>query len=74
MPGRSRVKAIAWRTSLFVNGLMSLRIESWRCAAPLTLITLKPPVSSCGLVATENWSMASIEPAWSAAAMGCSVA
>ena len=52
---------------------MSLRIESWRCVAALMLITLKPPVSSCGLMATENWSMVSIEPACRAAAMGVSV-
>ncbi len=52
---------------------MSLRIDSSRCVAAFRLITLKPPVSSCGLVATENWSMASIEPAWRAADIGASV-
>ena len=37
--------------------------------AALMMITLKFPVSSCGLTATENWSIASIEPAWRADAI-----
>ena len=69
MPGRFIVKATAWRTSLFLNGPVSQRIDSSRCVAALMLITLKFPVSSCGLTATENWSIASIEPAWRADAM-----
>src|SRR5690348_3822668 len=38
--GRSRVSAIACRTRASVNGALSLRMDSWRCALDFSLMML----------------------------------
>src|ERR1035441_7324641 len=73
-PGRSRQRAIAWRTSLDLKGPTSQRIESSRWAEPLSLTMLYEPFSSCGLEETKNWSRQSSWLAWRAEGIGPSAA